>query len=148
MKKKYRNLDLKLTPQRMAILEYLENNKGHPSAIEIYKAITKKFPTISFSTVYNTLEILTKKAMIKELSIDVNRKRYDTDIKSHHHFICKDCKKIFDVYKDFKLKIENLEKEGFEINENHIEFYGFCPSCKRKSIKKKEVIYGNSANKT
>jgi len=58
---KYRNIGLKLTPQRRDT-RYLEGNKEHPSAEEIFRAVSEKYPTMSFATVYNTLAALSKKA--------------------------------------------------------------------------------------
>ncbi|MFZ2197327.1 MAG: transcriptional repressor, partial [Thermodesulfovibrionales bacterium] len=55
---KYRNIGFKLTPQRLAILSYLEGNKEHPSAEEIFRAVSDQYPTMSFATVYNTLAAL------------------------------------------------------------------------------------------
>ncbi len=55
---KYRRLGIKLTPQRLAILEYLNGNTDHPSAEDIYRTVSKKYPTMSFATVYNTLGTL------------------------------------------------------------------------------------------
>ncbi|MCK5426958.1 MAG: transcriptional repressor, partial [Thermodesulfovibrionia bacterium] len=53
---KYRDIGIKLTPQRIAILNYLSGITTHPSAEQIYKAVSKEFPTMSFATVYNTLD--------------------------------------------------------------------------------------------
>ncbi len=50
---RYRETGLKLTPQRLAILEYLDGNTSHPSAEDIYISVKEKFPTMSFATVYN-----------------------------------------------------------------------------------------------
>ena len=94
---KYRHLNIKLTPQRLAILQYLEGNIEHPSADVIYKSVLKKFPTMSFATVYNTLEALKKIGNIQEIKIDSGKKRYDPDISNHHHLICTTCKKINDI---------------------------------------------------
>ena len=60
----YRHLNIKLTPQRLAILGFLKGNKSHPSAEDIFKAVQKQFPTMSFATVYNTLEALKNKGNI------------------------------------------------------------------------------------
>ena len=56
--KKYKDIGLKLTPQRLAILDYLDKNFDHPTAEDIYADIKDKFPTMSFATVYKTLESL------------------------------------------------------------------------------------------
>ena len=128
---KYKSMGLKLTPQRLAILEYLDGNKDHPSAELIYRDVTKKFPTMSFATVYNTLETLKKSGKIMELTIDPERKRFDPNPKPHHHLICVKCKKIEDIHQQFRLNLPDKENKGFKIMGNHIEFYGLCSKCKR-----------------
>jgi Fur family peroxide stress response transcriptional regulator len=130
---KYRKFGLKLTPQRLAILRYLDGNKSHPSAEDIYNAVSKEFTTMSFATVYNTLEVLREKGILRELKIEPGKKRYDPDTTPHHHLICIKCKKLIDIYKRFKLTLpEDIARE-FEILGNHIEFYGVCPECKQRN---------------
>ena len=128
---KYRERGLKLTPQRIAILDYLEGNKRHPSAEEIYLAVSKKFPTMSFATVYNTLEALRQRGEVLELTIDPAKKRFDPNTKPHHHLICMKCKGILDVHADFALEVPDRERGDFQITGNHIEFYGVCPVCRK-----------------
>jgi Fur family peroxide stress response transcriptional regulator len=127
---KYRNLQIKLTPQRLAILSYLDGNKSHPSADDIYKEVLKQFPTMSFATVYNTLEALKNKGNVQELKIDPNKKRYDPDVSRHHHIVCVKCNNIADVHRDFKLDLSEDLMSGFELLGNNIEFYGICQNCK------------------
>ncbi|MBI5055180.1 MAG: transcriptional repressor [Nitrospirae bacterium] len=127
---KYRHLNIKLTPQRLAILSYLNGNKTHPSAEDIYKAVQKQFPTMSFATVYNTLEALKKRGGVIELKIDDKRKRYDPDSTRHHHFICTKCRNIVDINKDYKLSLPDELKKGFDVTGNSIEFFGTCRKCK------------------
>ncbi len=129
---KYRDKGLKLTPQRLAILEYLDGNKSHPSADDIYSEIKMKFPMMSFATVYNTIETLKKRGELVELTIDPERRHYDPDTSLHHHLICKQCKKIVDIHRDFSINIPDDQKGTFEVLGNHIEFYGICPRCKTK----------------
>jgi Fur family peroxide stress response transcriptional regulator len=126
---KYKNMSLKLTPQRLAILEYLDGNNGHPSASDIYHAVSEKFPTMSFATVYNTLKALKRKENIQELIIDPNKKRFDPNMMRHHHLICTQCRKIIDINNEFVLGLSNVQKHGFEITGNHVDFYGVCPEC-------------------
>jgi Fur family peroxide stress response transcriptional regulator len=126
----YRHLNIKLTPQRIAILDCLKGNKSHPSAEDIYKSVKKEFPTMSFATVYNTLEALKNKGNILELKIDSAKKRYDPDCTRHHHLICTKCKNIVDIFKDFKLHLSDDLTEGFDMIGNSIEFFGVCRECK------------------
>lgn len=128
---KYRHLNIKLTPQRLAILSYLNGNKSHPSAEDIYRAVQKEFPTMSFATVYNTLDALKNKGTVQELKIDPDKKRYDPNSAKHHHLICIKCKKIIDIHKDFSLNLTRELTRGFDILGNSIEFYGKCSKCRK-----------------
>lgn len=130
MIEKYKNIGLKLTPQRLAVLEYLEGNKSHPSAEDIYRAVKEKYPTMSFATVYNILETLKKKGLIQELNIDPQKKRFDPDTSSHHHLICSRCGKVIDLSSEHFPHIEVKEFEGFEVKMVRLEIYGFCQDCK------------------
>jgi Fur family peroxide stress response transcriptional regulator len=127
---KYRASGLKLTPQRLAILAYLEGNKDHPSAEDIYKVVSRKFPTMSLATVYNTLQTLKQQGLIRELTMDPYKMRFDPQPTPHHHLICIDCQKIVDIHTKLKINLPETEGEEFEIIGNHIEFYGRCLNCK------------------
>lgn len=127
---KYKDIGLKLTPQRLAILKYLEGNKSHPSADEIYRAVSKSFPTMSFSTVYNTLEALRQRGNVLELTADPHKKRFETNTDPHHHLVCVRCRRITDIDVNYDLSLPEAASEGYEILSNHIEFYGICPRCR------------------
>lgn len=123
---------IKRTPQRLAILKCLEGNKNHPSAEDIYREVRKDFPTMSFATVYNTLEALREQGYVLQLSVDPRRKRYDPDTTVHHHLICSKCKKIVDIHKDFNISLPDAIAKGYKLLSSHVEFYGICPECKKK----------------
>ncbi len=129
---KYRRIGLKLTPQRLAVLQYLEGNTDHPSAEMIYNEVKKKYPMMSFATVYKTIEALKKNGHLLELTIDSERRRYDPETGQHHHLICIRCKRISDIHKSFSIDVPAETQESFDIIGNHIEFYGICPKCKQK----------------
>jgi Fur family peroxide stress response transcriptional regulator len=129
---KYRDLGFKLTPQRIAILDYLNGNRTHPSADDVYRAVLRKFPTMSFATVYNTLETLKCRGIVGELTGDPGKKRFDPDPGPHHHLICTRCRKIVDVHVQYRLPVADHDRAGFDITGNHIEFLGICPDCKKR----------------
>jgi len=129
---KYRARGFKLTPQRIAILDFLEGNLSHPSADDVYRAVRRRFPTMSFATVYNTLETLRGRGMVHELTGDPGKKRFDPDPRPHHHLICTECRRIQDVHIEFRLPVAEGYRAGFTITGNHIEFYGTCPVCSKK----------------
>jgi Fur family peroxide stress response transcriptional regulator len=122
----------KRTPQRLAILDYLEGNTTHPSADDIYRAVAKKYHSMSFATVYNTLNTLAHAGAVRELTIDPDRKRYDPDISLHHHLICISCKKIADVPGQIAVDLPKGMVRDFAIIGSHVEFYGYCSACRKK----------------
>jgi len=119
----------KRTPQRLAIMEHLEGNKSHPSAEDIYRVVAKKNPSMSFATVYNTLNTLVQAGAVRELTIDPDRKRYDPDTSGHHHLICLGCRKVVDIPGDIPVEVPRGMAKEFSILGNHIEFYGICAPC-------------------
>ncbi len=123
---------MKRTPQRLAILDYLEGNTKHPSAEEIYRAVSRTYQSMSFATVYNTLKALTGKGMLRELTIDPDRKRYDPDTSPHHHFICLQCRKIVDVHAPLVVEPPREMAKDHVVVGTHVEFTGLCPSCKKR----------------
>ena len=125
---KYSHFHLRLTPQRIAILDYLEGNKSHPSAEDIYRAVAKKFPTMSLATVYNTLLALERRGQLLKLTIDPTKARYDPNTFPHHHFICTNCKMIEDVDTQCRLALPDT---NFEVTGSHVESYGTCPKCRK-----------------
>jgi len=121
----------KRTPQRLAILAYLEGNTCHPSAEDIFRAVAGKDRTLSFATVYNTLNTLSKAGALRELTIDNSRKRYDPNTCAHHHIICITCKKVVDVPEEISIDLPENVAQNFSIIGNHVEFYGRCPKCRK-----------------
>lgn len=122
----------KRTPQRLAILDYLEGNITHPSADDIFKAVSRRYRSMSFATVYNTLNTLTEAGVLRELTIDPHRKRYDPDTSLHHHLICVSCKKIVDIPGEIPVELPKNTARDFTVIGNHVEFYGHCPACRKK----------------
>jgi Fur family peroxide stress response transcriptional regulator len=127
-----RKQGFKITPQRIAILEILEGNTSHPSAEDIYGKLVEKYPSISLTTVYNTLETLRDIGEIQELTIDKSRRHYDPNIDRHHHVICINCGYIGDIFADFSqaLQVPKDVSDQFAIVNHTVQFYGLCTSCK------------------
>jgi len=130
----YRRLGLKMTPQRLAILEYLEGNTSHPSAEDIFRHVGKQFPSMSFATVYNTLEALKERGLIVELSIDPDKKRFDPNTEPHHHLICERCHQIFDVFTEFPIELPAEYAKDFKVKRYEVVFYGLCKECQKKEV--------------
>jgi len=115
--------------QRIKILEFLKKNRIHPTADMIYRALVDEIPTLSKTTVYNTLKALTEKSIIMELSLFENEVRYEYNTTPHIHFKCVKCKRIYDISKSFEC-LKNKEIEGHKILEHHINLKGICKECR------------------
>jgi Fur family peroxide stress response transcriptional regulator len=87
---------LKVTPQRMAILEAVIGMKNHPTAEQILSSIHRKNPNISPATVYKVLDTLVENKLMKTVKTDRDIKRYDAMVKKHHHIYYADSDRIED----------------------------------------------------
>lgn len=123
---------VRITPQRHAILSYLVESMGHPTADDIYRALEPKFPSMSVATVYNNLKMFIEAGMVRELTYGDNSSRFDANVSDHYHVICEKCGKIEDFsyppLSDVELQAEI--STGFQVKGHRMELYGVCKSCK------------------
>lgn len=134
-----RNNNIKPSYIRLKVLEYLVDNKNHPTVDTIYNELAKEIPTLSRTSVYNSLNLFVDKNIVNVLSIEENVARYDVEISFHGHFFCESCKDIFDVEinKDL-LELKNIE--GFSTESMDIYIRGICRSCKNdRNLEEKEI---------
>lgn len=120
--------NIRLTHQRLKVLEYLSNSKNHPTVEQIYNALKKEVPSLSKTTIYNTLKYLAELSLIQVLAIDENEAHFDAATETHGHFKCSTCDKIYDFDIDMD-SCETEELDNFEINEKSVYFKGICPRC-------------------
>jgi Fur family peroxide stress response transcriptional regulator len=125
---------LKITPQRLAIIEVLlEKRDLHPGARLLYKEAKKKKKSLSLSTTYATLNELSRHGIIKTLQFDKMEDRYEGNLEEHINLICERCKKIL----DYKVSVgvdqrEVAKKTGFSITDTRLEYYGLCRECREE----------------
>jgi len=93
---------LKVTPQRMAVLEAITTLQNHPPAENIIGYIRKNHPNISTATVYKVLETFVSCGLIKRVKTEAGIMRYDAILETHHHLYCSESDRIED-YKDEEL---------------------------------------------
>mgnify|MGYP006278399695 CR=1 FL=1 len=126
--------DVKMTPNRRAILGELRATNEHPSADEIYESVRKRLPRISLGTVYRTLDVLSKHGLIRVIGEAGEQRRYDADLGGHHHVRCERCGRVGDVVVDGDARLEEavVDAEGFEVDGYHLCFTGLCPRCARE----------------
>lgn len=128
---------LKPSVQRVAILEYLQTHATHPTVDDVFKALGRKIPTLSKTTVYNTLRLLADNRAAQMLTMDEHRVCYDGDTRPHVHFVCKHCGRIFDVCDAVAPNISGQADMGVGMADEVQLFYkGTCSSCIEKERKK------------
>lgn len=118
--------------QRKRIFEYLYKVKNHPSVNQIYYALINEIPTLSKTTIYNTLNLFISKNIVQAITVDENELRYQIlEHNSHAHFKCVECGSLYDIEIDTnELKLDALK--NFEIREQAFYFKGICEECKNK----------------
>lgn len=132
---KLKEIGLKVTPQRQAILRLLDGNKTHPSADSIHRELLKEYQGISFATVYNTLSRLAKAGKIQELDIDPSKKRFDPCTAFHYHFYCRECGRVFDVAcNTIPVPPDQVDAtvDGHQVDTIQLNFKGVCKECAGK----------------
>ncbi len=123
----------RITPQRVAILDYLLKTDDHPSAEYIHKIIQKKYPMVSLSTIYKTLDLLKEKKLVNEIEVD-GEARFDAHTDAHINLVCMNCGNIDDVDEDSLNEIKNraARKSKYLILKGSFELFGYCTNCKSK----------------
>jgi Fe2+ or Zn2+ uptake regulation protein len=124
---------LKPTYQRLKVLEYLQKHMDeHPTVEEIYEALLKEIPTISITTIYNTLNAFLEKGLVSAITITGTEVRYDYHTTHHHHFLCKQCGRIFDI--DIQCPIVDKDViQGHRVEEFHGYLKGICKWCAQRA---------------
>lgn len=127
-----RLLEFKIKPsvQRMAIMEYLLKNHNHPTVEDIYTALSPFIPTLSKTTVYNTLKLFAEQGAVKILTIDERNACFDIETSPHIHFLCKKCGKIYNYPRELSEKdLNTLSEAGHKVTESHYYYKGICKEC-------------------
>src|SRR5271156_1555107 len=91
---------LKLTPQRIAIVRLFAGDGSHPTAQDLFERLRSSFPSMSFATVYNTLDTLAKTGLAGLVRIPGKRgdaARFDPNTSAHHHAVCDGCGAVVDI---------------------------------------------------
>lgn len=120
--------NIKPSYPRIRIMEYLVSKRNHPTVDEIYNELVKEIPTLSKTTVYNTLKLFMDANVARIVTIEENETRYDADVSNHGHFKCEECGTIY----DFGIPIDSIAAEGlngFKVREKDVYYKGICPGC-------------------
>lgn len=123
--------DIKPSTIRIKVLEFLLNNQIHPTVDEIYKSLIEDIPTLSKTSIYNTLNLFSEKGIVRVLALCERELRYDIDTSGHGHFKCEKCGKIYDFTLKNQLNTKS-ELQGFKINFANVNLFGICKQCNKQ----------------
>jgi Fur family transcriptional regulator, peroxide stress response regulator len=117
---------------RLKVMQYLTGTRGHPNAELIHKIISREIPTLSKTSIYNTLKTFAAAGVVKEIMIEENEIRYDAHIDRHGHFKCVVCGALSDIDLGC-LSCAAAEKlKGGKVLDEHIYLKGVCAGCVKK----------------
>ena len=129
--------ELRLTPQRRAVLDVLEASRDHPTAADVYHRVRDQSPGIGAATVYRTLALLVREGRALELQLGDsapgkgNAARYDANTGRHDHLVCETCGRAVDIDSPVPddLVATLASSSGFRITSYDLQFRGLCPDC-------------------
>ncbi len=134
IRKKLTDKSLKVTPQRMSILEAIYALDNHPTAENIIEYIRESHPNIATGTVYKVLDTLVSNKIIKRVKTDRDIMRYDGITENHHHLYCSECDLIEDYIDEeldaiLKAYFKKKTFPGFKIEDVILQIRGTFDKC-------------------
>ena len=124
-----RTRQLRCTPPRYAVLDYLLRNPVHATAEEIFLAVNRTDPRASRATVYNSLHALASAGLVREVLLDGKAARFDANVARHHHFVCA-CGRVEDVeWSGMPCPPAAAFPPGSVVDDYEIVFRGRCAGC-------------------
>jgi Fe2+ or Zn2+ uptake regulation protein len=129
---------LKLTPQRIAIVRLFAGDESHPTAQDMYERLLPTFPSMSFATVYNTLDALARAGLAGIVRLPGKRgdaARFDPNTAPHHHAVCDGCGAVLDIaagtLSPTAASLRKLRRAapGFSVRAVERIYRGFCARC-------------------
>jgi len=124
---------LKITPQRMAILEEIEA-AGHIDVDHLYEILRMSFPAISLATVYKNVNQMYELKILEVIKVPNNKLQYEISKEPHIHLACDSCGSVIDMNQCIEELMESAEEgSGYRLNHSSVVLNGLCPSCQEKS---------------
>jgi Fe2+ or Zn2+ uptake regulation protein len=118
---------IRLTPQRISVYKFLLENHNHPTVDMVYSSLKSDNPSLSKTTIYNTVDTLVSAGLIRTIRSCDGEARLDGVVDIHGHFICKKCGNISDFSLDGCEMPDSLNT--FMTDDYEIRATGTCPEC-------------------
>lgn len=128
---------LAATHQRYLIYQAILELEDNPTPEEVFEHVRRNIPSISLATVYKNIETFIDHRMIKDISPNYGSRRIESITKPHDHFVCRSCRRVFDLEKHTELKPPRATDlpPGATFEYHLVELVGICRSCARSSKK-------------
>ncbi len=132
-----RDRGLRVTVQKNAILETVLELDNHPTADQVFEAVTPRCPDISRTTVYRALEGFARLGLITKACHPGSSTRYDRMTGIHHHLICLHCDAVIDISDAGldALTVPDTSDFGFEVRDFRVQLRGICSRCRKQKMK-------------
>ena len=121
----------RLTPQRLMILEAVEQSANHVSAEEIFDQVKTKYPYINISTIYRTLELFRDLSLVTETDLGGVKRYHPVGDGQHHHLVCRACGTTTELDQAILAPVKEriLAEHGFRADLTHLAILGRCARC-------------------
>lgn len=132
MIQKLDNLGYRLTPQRMLVLQAVSTSNGHISAEDILTSVRVRFPYVSISTIYRTLDLLEEIGFVTKSDLGIGRVQYHrADDAHHHHLVCRHCGRVVDLEEQELAPVWDMlrRRHRFTVCQRHMAIFGLCERC-------------------
>jgi Fe2+ or Zn2+ uptake regulation protein len=115
---------IQASPQRLAVAAYVLAARDHPSADRVFEVVRARTPRISRATVYNTLNLLVREGLVRQLVMAEGRVVFDPLVEPHHHFVDDATGEIHDLPWD-ALEVRHVEAlRGVDVREYQVVLRG------------------------
>jgi Fe2+ or Zn2+ uptake regulation protein len=131
MAERLRERGIQPSQQRIRIYEALACVRTHPSAEAVYRSLLTEMPTLSRTTVFNSLDLFARAGLAQRLSITGSDVRYDADCSRHVHFRCRSCQAVQDI-PGLPAPGEPRLPGGYVLESSQFFLEGLCPACSEK----------------
>lgn len=127
-----RGLRVRVTPQRLLVLEALAALGGHVSADAILQWAAARYPALNLATVYRTLDLLISIGLVAQTDLGAGATQFELVGESpHHHLVCERCGAVGEMDAALLAPLQHrlLERYGFRANPRHVALFGLCREC-------------------
>ena len=126
---------LRLTRQRKHVYQVLLDRQDHPTAMEVFLRAKPEMESLSLATVYNVLETLADRGLVRKMHLDSGSMRYCANNAKHGHFTCTTCGAVMDLPLLPGAELEKLHKlpRGYTVAQQKVSLHGLCDACRKNN---------------